>query len=203
MGHIQKSEHSIFIDSGTSERPYLKIFLKWDYLNTATKPYYLWIIILYQSLPETKHCLLGNLCNTVLSLLWPWHPPFFKAWNLILCLEFMANSWNSDKFSVSFQSHFQVLVPPEGQQSLKGFVSLSHRLDVAGEGVWFAPHCSWKLLAFPVPRKTPSLDLKKLKDLPAPFCYVYRLQVMLSLFLKRSLVVNSHKAPVVVIPEWT
>lgn len=43
-----------------------------------------------------------NLCNAVLSLLWPWHPPFFKAWNLILCLEFMANSWNSDKFSVCF-----------------------------------------------------------------------------------------------------
>lgn len=25
MGHIQKSEHVIFIDSGTSERPYLSL----------------------------------------------------------------------------------------------------------------------------------------------------------------------------------
>lgn len=44
-----------------------------------------------------------NLCTALLTLLWPWLPPFFKAWNLlILFLEFPSNSWSPDKSSICF-----------------------------------------------------------------------------------------------------
>lgn len=60
MGHIKKSEHVIFIDSGTSERLYLKIFFKVrlsEYSNKSILPldhHLMSVIAGNQALPPGK-----------------------------------------------------------------------------------------------------------------------------------------------------